>query len=109
MPKLIPGAVGPPLWKTGREAAIVEAPRYNGSGGVVVLHVGHLGGDCGSGKPTMETSTKKDPNPKPQTLHLKGTKPYIHNPKMHKLNPKKIKPRKIPMSKVRVLKKKKRF
>ena len=38
---------------------------------------------------TMATSTKKDPNPKPQTLHLKGTKPYIHNLKMHKLNPKK--------------------
>ena len=28
---------------------------------------------------------------KPQTLHLKDTKPYKHNPKMQKLNPKKLK------------------
>ena len=50
-------------------------------------------GDCGRGKPAMETSTKKDPNPKPQTLHLKGT---IHNPKMHKLNPKTFQTKKNP-------------
>jgi len=58
------------------------------------------------GSPLWKPAPKKDPNPKPQTLHLKGTKPYIHNPKMHKLKPKKIKPRKTPMSKARVLKKK---
>ena len=32
---------------------------------------------------------QKNPNPKPQTLQLKDTQPYKHNPKMQKLNPKK--------------------
>ena len=30
------------------------------------------------------------PTPKPQTLQVKDTKPYIHNPKMQKLSPKKF-------------------
>ena len=34
--------------------------------------------------------SQKNANPKPQTLQVKDTKPYIHNPKMQKLNPKKI-------------------
>ena len=38
----------------------------------------------------------KNANPKPQTLQVRGTKPYIHNPKMQKLNPKKFYSRKMP-------------
>ena len=33
--------------------------------------------------------SQKNANPKPQTLQVKDTKPYIHNPKMQKLSPKK--------------------
>ena len=32
----------------------------------------------------------KNANPKSQTLQVKDTKPYIHNPKMQKLSPKKF-------------------
>ena len=34
--------------------------------------------------------SQKNANPKPQTLQVKDTKPYIHSPKMQKLNPKNI-------------------
>ena len=34
--------------------------------------------------------SQKNAKPKPQTLQVKDTKLYIHNPKMQKLNPKKF-------------------